>query len=145
MVLIPVYAQYYDENNNIVTKEVTHLDFPNTPEREIGIPATVTTGGTVSIKYYNSDIRYAKSLANNWAKRKNINAFFNTFIFTTDAKPEWWSIQPKDSSYFNGTYNPEFISMYKKQGIGIIIRDIKLPSIINTSTKKNFTEEMIPF
>jgi hypothetical protein len=63
----------------------------------------------------------------------------------TDAKPEWWSIHPKESTYFNGTYNPEFISMYKKEGIGIIIRDIKLPSIYNTSTKKNFTEEMIPF
>jgi hypothetical protein len=145
MTLIPVYAQYYDENNNIITKEVTHQDSPNLMEREVGIPVTVTSGGSVSIKYYNSNIKYARALAERWAKRKNINVFFNTFIFTTDAKPEWWSIQPKESSYTNGLYEPQFISMYKNQGIGIIIRDIKLPSIVNTSTKKNFTEEMIPF
>jgi hypothetical protein len=69
MTLIPVYAQYYDENKNIVTKEVTHQEFYDLPEKEIGIPATVTIGGTVSVKYYNSDIRYAKSLAINWTKR----------------------------------------------------------------------------
>lgn len=143
MVLIPIYVQYYDENKNIITKEVTQQDSPNTPETEIGVPVTVKNNETISIKYFNSNIIYAKTLAEKWAKRKNVNVFFNTFIFTTDAEPEWWAIQPKKSSYYDKTYNIEFISMYKIQGIGIIFRDINLQPIINQGNKKNFYEQKI--
>ena len=143
MTLIPVFVQYYDNDKNIVTKEVTHSEF--NIEREIGIPATVTEGHTISIKYYDSDIKYARSLASKWAERNGLKLIFSTFILTADAKPEWWTIQPKNSSYINGQYNPEFISMYKKIGIGVIIRDCRLPPVEIKGEKKKFTEELIPF
>ena len=146
MAQIPIYAQYYDENKNIVTKEVTHKDYPDSPPRETSASVRVTeTGSSTRINYYPSDIKFAAAQARRWAEANGIKAYFSTFILTTDAKSDWWTFQPKESRFYGGMYYPETVSMYKKQGFGVIIRDINLPRIEVPEGKKSFTEDYIPF
>ena len=80
-----------------------------------------------------------------WAEDNNIKASFATFIFTDSAPKEWWTYQPKEPTYHNGYYESQTLSRYKQRGIGIIIRAGNLPWINNTSEKKAFTCELIPF
>ena len=142
---IPIYAQYYDETGSLITKEVTYQDFKDDIHRETGINVTIEkSGNLIKIKYVPSEIKYAKSQAEKWAKMNNINAYFTTFTFTTNGKSEWFSIQPKDSGFYGGVYRFETISFNKKLGYGIIIRDIKLTSDITSDKKKTFSIEYIP-
>jgi len=143
---IPIYAQYYDEKDNVITKEVTHKDYPDSTSREASANVRVTENGNLTrINYYPSDIKFAAAQARRWAEANGLKIYFSTFILTTDAKPEWWTIQPKNSSFYGGIYSPETISMYKKQGFGVIIRDIRLPQVEVPEGKKSFTEDHIPF
>jgi hypothetical protein len=142
---IPIYAQYYDEKNNLITKEVTYQDSKDDIHRETGINITIEkSGNIIKFKYIPSEIKYAKSQAEKWAKMKNIDVYFTTFTFTTNSKNEWFSIQPKDSGFYAGVYIFETISLYKKLGYGIIIRDIKLNMDIISDKKKTFRIEYIP-
>lgn len=143
---IPIYAQYYDEKNNIITKEIYYKESPTSSPREIGVYVTIDdVGSSVKIKYYDSRIKTAASMVRDWAKDNNINTIFSTFIFTTDVSNEWWTFQPKEASYNNYCYEPQTLSVYKKRGIGIIIRAGNLPWIDNTSDNKKFNIQLIPY
>jgi hypothetical protein len=136
---IPIYAQYYDNNNNIVTKEISYQG------SEIGIHVTIDdVHSSIKIRYYNSKIKMAASMTREWANDNNINVNFASFIFTSDALPEWWTFQPKEPSYNNNYYESQILSTFKKSGVGIIIRAGNLPWIDNTSDKKKFKCELIP-
>ncbi len=142
---IPIYIQYYDENKNIVTKEVTHKDYPDSQESETSASITITnTGSTIKFTFVPSSIKFAAAQARRWAERNNIKVYLSSYIFTTDAPSEWWTLQPKNASYVNGYYSPETMSYYKKQGYGIIIRDAMLPPVKVPEGKKSFTESHIP-
>lgn len=143
---IPIYAQYYDEKNNIITKEIYYKESPTSGPREIGVYVTLEdVGSSIKIKYYDSRIKTAASMVRDWAKDNNIKTIFSTFIFTTDASNEWWTFQPKEASYNNYYYESQTLSVYKKRGIGIIIRAGNLPWIDKTNDKKKFTIQLIPF
>jgi hypothetical protein len=143
---IPIYAQYYDESNTLVTKEVTYKDEHSTSEQETAINVTLDEyGGSTKIRYFPSDIKFAGSQTRRWAERMNIKAAFLTYVLTLDASPDWWTIQPRESSFVNGHYTSETISMYKRKGIGIIIRASNLPRVETKESRKTFTEEFIPF
>lgn len=143
---IPIYAQYYDETNTLVTKEVTYKEEYATSEQETAINITLDENGpSTKIRYVPSEIKYAASQTRRWAERNNIKVTFLTYLLTIDASPDWWTIQPRETSYINGYYNSETISMYKKRGIGIIIRAGNLPRVEVKEGRKTFTEEFIPF
>jgi hypothetical protein len=128
---IPIYAQYYDENKNIITKEVSGPG-------ETGIHIIVKEDNSkVNIRYYNSKIKMAGGLASDWAIRNNLNLVFTTYTFTTDAPDHWWTFQPTSKIDFNEN------SFYKKKGFGIIIRASGLPKPLNNN-KNNFEIELIP-
>lgn len=140
LVYIPIYAQYYDDKNDIITKEISYKS------GEIGIHITVEDlNSSIKIKYVPSKIKMAASMVREWANENKIMVNFSTYIFTTDAKPEWWTFQPKEATFINNYYEPERLSMYKKKGYGIIIRAGNLPWIENTHDRRNFTCELIPF
>lgn len=137
---IPIYAQYYDDDNNIVTKEISYKG------SEIGIYVTIDNlDSSIKIRYVNSKIKMAASMTRDWANDNNIKVNFTSYTFTTDALPEWWTFQPKEATFHNNYYESQTLSMYKRKGIGIIIRANNLPWINNTSNKKSFTCELIPF
>jgi len=143
---IPIYAQYYDDNNNIITKEISYKESPTSESREIGIYVTIDNeGSSTKIRYYNSRIKMAASMVRKWANDNNIKTNFSTYIFTTDASSEWWTFQPKEATYNNYYYESQTLSVYKKKGMGIIIRSGNLPWIDNTNDKKQFTIQLIPF
>jgi hypothetical protein len=142
---IPIYAQYYDETNTLVTKEVTYTDQLSTTEQETSINVTLDeNGSSTKIRYFPSEIKFARSQARRWAERNKINAVFITYILTLDASPDWWTIQPRESTFVNGHYSSETISMYKKRGFGIIVRSANLSRMEVKDGKKTFTEELIP-
>lgn len=138
---IPIYAEYYNENNEIVTKEISYKG------GEIGIHVTIDNlESSIKIRYVNSTIKMAAGMVREWANENKIMVNFSTYIFTTDAKPEWWTFQPKDATFINNHYEPERLSLYKRKGYGIIIRAGNLPIIgNNTYDRKKFTCELIPF
>lgn len=143
---IPIYVQYYDETNTLVTKEVTYKEEHSSTEQETAINVTLDENGpSTKIRYFPSDIKFAGSQARRWAERNKINAVFVTYILTIDASPDWWTIQPRESTFVNGHYTSETISMYKRRGLGIIIRSANLPRIEVKDGRKTFTEEFIPF
>lgn len=144
--MIPIYAQYYDETNTLVTKEVTYTDQLSQVEQETSINVTLDeNGSSTKIRYFPSEIKFARSQARRWAERNKINAVFVTYILTTSASSDWWTIQPQESTFVNGRYSSETISMYKRRGFGIIVRSVNLPRLEVNEAKKNFTEELIPF
>jgi hypothetical protein len=70
---IPIYAQYYDENNKIITKEIYYKDYPTSGPTEIGIHVTIdNNGSSTKIRYYDSKIKMAASMTREWAKDNNI-------------------------------------------------------------------------
>jgi hypothetical protein len=143
---IPIYAQYYDETNTLVTKEVTYKEEYATSEQETAINITLDENGpSTKIRYFPSDIKFAAAQTRRWAERMNIKAAFLTYLLTLDASPDWWTIQPREATYINGYYNSETISMYKKKGLGIIIRASNLPRVEVKDGRKTLTEEFIPF
>lgn len=143
---IPIYAQYYDENNKIITKEIYYKDYPTSGPKEIGIHVTIdNNGSSTKIRYYDSKIKMAASMARDWAKDNNILINFSSFIFTTDSSSEWWTFQPKEATYNNYHYESQTLSRYKEKGIGIIIRAGNLPWIDNKDNKTKFTCQLIPF
>jgi hypothetical protein len=143
---IPIYAQYYDETNTLVTKEVTYKEEYSTTEQETAINVTLDEDGpSTKIRYFPSDIKFAGSQTRRWAERMNIKGAFITYVLTLDASPDWWTIQPRESSFVNGYYTSETISMYKRKGLGIIIRSSNLPRVETKEGRKTFTEELIPF
>jgi hypothetical protein len=128
---IPIYAQFYDENKNIITKEVSGPG-------ETGIHIIVNENDSkVNIRYYISKIKMAAGIATDWAIRNNLKVIFTTYTFTTDAPNHWWTFQPKSKIDFNEN------SFYKKKGFGIIIRASGLPKPLNND-KNNFDIDMIP-
>ena len=143
---IPIYAQYYDENNTVITKEISYKDYPTSGSREIGIHITIdVSNSSIKIRYVNSKIKMAANMARLWAEDNNIKVVFSTFIFTNEAPKEWWSYPLKEPTYNNYHYDSQALSRSKEKGIGIIIRASNLPWINNTSEKKAFTCELIPF
>jgi hypothetical protein len=143
---IPIYAQYYDENNKIITKEIYYKDYSTLEPKEIGIYVTIDDdSSSVKIKYYNSKIKMAASMVRDWANDNNIKTIFSTFIFTTNANPEWWTFQPKEATFNNYHYESQILSIYKKRGIGIIIRAGNIPITNTIGDKKHFKYELIPF
>jgi hypothetical protein len=98
----------------------------------------------MKIRYYDSKIKMAASMTREWANDNNIKVNFASYIFTTEASPEWLTFQPKEPSYDNYYYETQTLSIYKKNGIGIIIRAGNLPWIDNTSNKKKFESKLIP-
>jgi hypothetical protein len=137
---IPIYAEYYDDKNNVITKEISYKG------GEIGIYITVEDyNSSIKIRYVNSKIKMAASMAKEWADENKIIVNFASYIFTTDAKPEWWTFQPRDATFINNQYEAERLSLYKRKGYGIIIRAGNLPWINNTHEGKKFTCELIPF
>ena len=143
---IPIYAQYLKEDNTIETKEIYYKETPTAGAREIGIHVSVNDfGSSIKITYVPSKIKMAASMAREWAEDNNLKVSFATFIFTDNAPKEWWTYQPKQTTYNNGYYESQPLSRYKERGFGIIIRAGNLPWINNTSEKKAFTCELIPF
>jgi hypothetical protein len=144
---IPIYAQYYKDKNEIITKEIYYKDYPTSGPREIGMYVTIKdNSSSIKIIYFNSRIKMAASMVRNWANDNDIKTNFSTFKFTTDAKPEWWTYQPKDITIANNyQYEPQALSRYKEKGIGIIIRSGEIPITDTIGDKKNFTWELIPF
>lgn len=136
---IPIYAQYYDDNNIIITKEISYKG------NEIGIHVTIDDiYSSMKIRYYDSKIKMAASMTREWANN-NIKVNFASYIFTTEASLEWLTFQPKEPSYDNYYYETHTLSKYKKNGIGIIIRADNLPWIDTISDKKKFECTLIPY
>jgi hypothetical protein len=143
---IPIYAQYYDENNTVVTKEISYKDYPTSEPKEIGIHVTVDdNNSSIKIKYVNSKIKMAANMARLWAEANNIQVFFSSFIFTIGAPKEWWTYPLKEPTYNNYYYESHALSRSKEKGLGVIIRASNLPWIDNTSSKTAFTCQLIPF
>jgi hypothetical protein len=135
---IPIYAQYYDDKNNIITKEISYKESPTLEPIEIGIHVTIDDfDSNIKIRFFDSKIKMASRMVQDWANSNNIRVNFASFIFTTDAHSEWWTFQPQDES--------QTLSIYKKRGIGIIIRDENLPWINKTVNNKKFTSQLIPY
>jgi hypothetical protein len=143
---IPIYAQYYDDKNNIITKEISYKESLTSEYREIGIHVTIDESeSSIKIKYFDSKIKLAASMVRDWANNNNIFVNFSTFIFTTDASSEWWTFQPKEATFNNYYYESQPLSVYKKRGIGIIIRAGNIPWIDNINDKKKFIIQLIPY
>jgi hypothetical protein len=145
MAIIPIYAQYKNEKGEIITKEVTIKDFPTSEPQEIGIHVDLDRNQGIKIKYFPSNIKMAGSITRKWAEQNKITGQFLTYMFTSNSSNDWWTIQPRDATFTNYYYESNMISTSKRNGLGIIIRDINLPAIDSTDDRSTFKCNLIPF
>jgi hypothetical protein len=145
MTIIPIYAQYKNEKGEIITKEVTIKDFPTSEPHEIGINVDLDRQQGIKIAYFPSNIKMAGNITRKWAEENNIIGQFLTYMFTANAQNDWWAIQPREAGFTNYYYESNMISTSKRNGLGIIIRDINLPAIESTDDRATFKCNLIPF
>ena len=74
---IPIYAEYCDDKNNVITKEISYKG------GEIGIHITVEDlNSSIKIRYVPSKIKMAASMVREWANENKIMVNFSTYIFS---------------------------------------------------------------
>lgn len=149
---IPIYIQFTDKSGKAITEEIAIKDAGGHTVSNSGLYVNYESNGygssSVKFKYYPSNIRSAASQAEKWAKenKKEVN-YFGTWIFTTDAKQEWWTQELPQTNYGQGNYyyQPFSYAWSKQNGYGIIFRSFNAPEIEpGKPGQKRFTEEMIP-